>query len=147
MGRWLAIISDLHISEGALDDCDEELEDQFVSFLDSLRRSCNPCELIINGDFLDFVQATPWSGGGLEGSTVEGIPLCFTEDQSIEKLKAIAKGHPRIFAAIRTFLTPCDNRLVVLPGNHDPDFFMAARSGAVRRFSLPRSDGSTLFLS
>jgi UDP-2,3-diacylglucosamine pyrophosphatase LpxH len=123
MSRWLAIISDLHISEGILDDCDEELEGHFVSFIESLHRSADPCELIINGDFLDFVQAAPWSGHELEGSTAEGIPLCFTESQSVEKLKAIEKSHRPIFAAIRTFLTRDGNRLVILPGNHDPDFY------------------------
>lgn len=123
MSRCLAIISDLHISEGTLDDCDEELENHFVSFLESLRRRPGSCELIINGDFLDFVQATPWSGGELEDSTGEGVPLCFTENQSVEKLTAIEKGHPLIFEAIRTFLMPEDNRLVILPGNHDPDFY------------------------
>lgn len=122
MSRRLVIISDLHISEGALDDCDREIEGHFVSFIESLGDG-HHCELVINGDFLDFVQATPWSGSDLEGSTAAGVALCFTEDQSLAKLKAIIKGHPQIFEALRGFLKRAENRLVILPGNHDPDFY------------------------
>jgi hypothetical protein len=80
--------------------------------------------LVINGDFLDFVQAAPWWGRALEGETAEGLPLCFTERQSADKFEAIRRAHPRVFDALGRFLTTNENNLlVVLPGNHDPDFF------------------------
>ena len=124
MDRWLAVISDLHISEGMLDDFGHELEGHLIAFLDWLANHPEPAELVINGDFLDFVQASPWSGSSLEDTTMEGIPLCFSELQSVEKLDAIQRAHPQTFAAMRAFLSArADNRLVILPGNHDPDFF------------------------
>lgn len=123
MDRWLAIISDLHISEGQLDDFDDELEAQLTAFLEWLGSRPEPAELVINGDFLDFVQASPWSGRSLEGQTAEGYPLCFTEQQSCEKLVNIKAAHPQTFAALGNFLSREQNRLVILPGNHDPDFF------------------------
>jgi UDP-2,3-diacylglucosamine pyrophosphatase LpxH len=124
MNRWLAVISDLHISEGALDDFDAELESHLISFLEWLGARPEPAELVVNGDFLDFVQASPWTGDDLEASTAGGVPLCFTQDHSVQKLDAIRKAHPQIFGALKGFLsTNKSNRLVLLPGNHDPDFF------------------------
>ncbi|HVR58100.1 MAG TPA: hypothetical protein VMT72_14890 [Pseudolabrys sp.] len=124
MDRWLFIISDLHISVGDLDDFDPELEGHLVDFLSSLCDRLEPVELILNGDFLDFVQAPPWSGNDLESATSADIPLCFTEEQSVLKLSAIQAAHGRTFDALRKFLSANENNiLVILPGNHDPDFF------------------------
>lgn len=124
MSRWIFVISDLHIGEGQLDDFDKELEDHLVSFIQSLGLKQEPVELVINGDFIDFVQATPWLGADLESTTDEGIPLCFTEAQSVAKFLMIKAAHEPVFLALRDFLTlRYDNRLVVLPGNHDADLF------------------------
>ena len=90
MARKLISISDLHISAQALDDFDTEIEDQLVGFLAELGSGSDSVELVINGDFLDFVQAPPAEGGELEAiSSAEGQPLCFTERQSLRKLENI----------------------------------------------------------
>src|SRR5262245_27232946 len=115
------VISDLHVSAGKLDDCDPEIEEHLCRFLESLRSGT---ELIINGDFLDFAQAPPEAGSDLESQTAANIPLCFTEDQSTTKLKAIIHAHPAVFTSLGEFLArSLDSRLTILPGNHDPDFF------------------------
>lgn len=120
----LVVISDLHVGAGPLDDCDDELESNLVSFLDHLCTKDGAVELVINGDFMDFAQAEPWEGPELESESSSGIPLCFTEDQSIAKLEAIAQEHEPIFRALSDFLSSDpDNRLVILPGNHDVDLF------------------------
>src|SRR5713226_7161208 len=94
MARKLITISDLHISAGALDDFDGELEGHFVRFLeDDLARRPDAVELAINGDFLDFVQAPPFAGPNLEAQTVDKTALCFTQAQSREKFAAIQKAH------------------------------------------------------
>ena len=118
------IVSDLHIGAGPLDNCDPELETHIVRFLQEHLTHLAPLELIVNGDLFDFVQTPPFQGSDLESASSDDIPLCFTEDQSLTKLCAIADAHPQIFSALRTFLdTHADNTLVVLPGNHDADFF------------------------
>jgi len=121
----IIVVSDLHISSGKLDDFDSELEGHFVRFLkDDLARRPYPVELVINGDFLDFVQAPPYSGPDLQAQSTEKLPLCFTQDQSREKLAAIHGAHRPTFQALQSFLaSKSNNSLVVLPGNHDPDFF------------------------
>lgn len=124
MHKYVAVISDLHVGEGVLDDFDSELENHLVNYLEWLASQREPSELIINGDFLDFAQASPWRGNELESTTTDGVPLCFTEEHSVSKFLAILQAHPKVFAALRDFLSVRDgNRLVILPGNHDVDFF------------------------
>src|SRR5262245_12398543 len=120
----LVVISDLHISAGALDDCDSVLEALLVDFLVSLTRRSTAVELVINGDFLDFVQAPPWQGPELSATSPDGVPLCFTQAQSLEKLDAIVGAHPRVFRGLRDFVAAdTRNRITILPGNHDADLY------------------------
>ena len=80
---------------------------------------------MINGDFLDFAQAPPWQGNDLESLSQDAqLPLCFTEEQSCIKLAAIMAAHPSFVASLNGFLAARpENRLTILPGNHDADFF------------------------
>jgi len=130
----VVVISDLHVSAGALDDCDQALERHFVSFCTELASGKNAVELVINGDFLDFVQAPPWRNSDLvhsglfDSTTLEsemsGLPLCFTQKQSVQKLASVALAHKGIFSALGEFLSANPHsRLTILPGNHDADFF------------------------
>ena len=125
----ILVISDLHISAGALDDCDRELEEALVRFLAYASSVGDDRELVINGDFLDFVQAPPAEGRALEDEAVDPHttrkePVCFTERQSLVKLRAMVAAHSPIFNALGGFLRArTGNRITLLPGNHDPDFF------------------------
>lgn len=123
MIKRLVIISDLHIGAGPLDDCDEILEQHLVAFLLFLVESHPYCHLVINGDFLDFVQASPWEDKNFESETDDGTPLCFTEPQSLSKLNEILKAHEKFFDALSYFLGTGNNKLTIVPGNHDVDFF------------------------
>ena len=120
----LIVISDLHIGAGPLDDFDTRMELEFVAFLRDLEGRVEPIELIINGDFLEFVQAEPWADADLSGKSHNGLLLCFTEAQSLAKLSSIVRLHPSVFAALGGFLKANPgHRIVVMPGNHDADFF------------------------
>jgi hypothetical protein len=50
---------------------------------------------VINGDFLDFVQAEPWQSPDFESETPDGVPLCFTQEQSLQKLESILSATQR----------------------------------------------------
>lgn len=129
----IVVVSDLHIASGPLDDCDAELQNHFESFIESLCQAQTDVELVLNGDFLDFVQAEPWSGSDLESVSDDNIPLCFTEEQSLAKLESIHSAHGAVFTALRAFLQARpNNRITVLPGNHDADFYW---EGVRRRFA------------
>ena len=117
------VISDLHIGAGLLDDCDSELENCLISFLEQQSSASTAVELVINGDFLDFAQAEPWEGPDFE-TEHEGVPLCYTENQSSLKLENIVAKHGPIFKGLGNFLgANRENSVVILPGNHDADFF------------------------
>jgi len=119
----LIVISDLHVGAGKLDDCDSELENALIDFLKDLSNDPSSIQLVIDGDFLDFAQSNPWQRDDLEAVTPAGTPLCFTEEQSLQKLREIIKAHTAIFDALSEFLRSTNHELVVLPGNHDVDFF------------------------
>ena len=117
------VISDLHIGAGLLDDCDSELESCLISFLREQSSNDNAVELVINGDFLDFAQAEPWESPDFE-TEYEGLPLCYTQKQSTLKFEKIVAAHGAIFKALGDFLgANSENTIVILPGNHDADFF------------------------
>jgi hypothetical protein len=103
----IIVVSDLHISAAALDDFDLELEGHFVRFLeDDLAHRPYAVELVVNGDFLDFVQAPPYVGRNLQSQSKEELPLCFTQPQSREKLAAIYTAHEPTFRALRRSSPP-----------------------------------------
>jgi UDP-2,3-diacylglucosamine pyrophosphatase LpxH len=130
----LIVISDLHMGSGQIDDFEPEIEQKFVNFLQEWRSKYDAIELVINGDLLDFVQASPYKEKDLRDKSPEGVPLCFTENQSCQKLDAIYKDHKRSFEALGAFLSyRRQNRVVVLPGNHDADFYWKSIQTKFRR--------------
>lgn len=123
LGR-IVVISDVHVGGGELDDFTAELQEHLVRFLSELSVLTEPVELVINGDFFDFATAEPWDDAQLESQTADGMPLCFTEAQSCQKLEMIIRGHQAIFDALARFLVSGPRRQVtMLPGNHDADLF------------------------
>jgi UDP-2,3-diacylglucosamine pyrophosphatase LpxH len=131
----ILVISDLHLASGQLDDFDRELEGALVEFFGKVSSEKKGTELVINGDFLDFVQAEPWQSPEYESETSAGVPLCFTEHQSLQKLKTILETHSKTFCALSDLLKSENiKRLTILPGNHDADLFWPkVRAELVRR--------------
>lgn len=110
----LYIISDLHLCDGGpLEDFRPEDERALVAFLFRISR-LPAATLIINGDFIDFVQIQPrpqmWYNATL-GST---------EDESLEKLELAVRAHAPIFDALRRFVAH-GHSLRFHAGNHDID--------------------------
>ncbi len=109
------IVSDMHLGAGDyLDDFDQD--ENFGSFLEAIggRRGS---ELVLNGDFIDFAAVTLEEGSGRPFSR-----LGCTERESLAKLERVLEAHPSVFASLRRFVAR-DNRLVLVPGNHDIDLF------------------------
>jgi len=109
------IVSDLHLGDGSpLDDFDQD--ENFRRFLEEAGER-RRAELIINGDFLDFANLK------LEKESVKPFSrMGNTEEESLEKLEMILRGHPLVFKGLRSFLDK-GHRLVIIPGNHDVDLF------------------------
>ncbi len=126
-------MSDLHLGAGDyLDDFDQD--GSFIAFLDTVagRRGT---ELIINGDFIDFVAVN------LEkASTRPFSRLGATEGESLAKLERVLEAHGDFFTALRAFMEK-GHRVVLVPGNHDVDLFWPrVRDRLLEVLGMPDSD-------
>jgi UDP-2,3-diacylglucosamine pyrophosphatase LpxH len=115
MAKTRYIVSDLHLGAGDyLDEFDQD--ESFAHLLEAIGKR-RGSELIINGDFIDFVAVT------LEkDSTSPFSRLGCTEDESLRKLERVLEAHHSFLGALRLFMEK-GNRLVLVPGNHDIDLF------------------------
>jgi UDP-2,3-diacylglucosamine pyrophosphatase LpxH len=143
----LLVVSDLHLSQGCDPETgktsrleDFFRDDAFARFLryhegirDQPRFGGRPWLLILNGDLFDFLQVVSLPEDGMPLRTVRGVDdrselsaserahgLGTTAGESAWKLKQIARGHPRFFAALGWFVAH-GNRVLVVRGNHDVD--------------------------
>jgi UDP-2,3-diacylglucosamine pyrophosphatase LpxH len=143
------VISDLHLGMGRLRDGSwHKLEDfmydeQFKRYLDFIARDGGD-ELIINGDWIDFMQLEPFAyQAGLFSE--DGHQLGWTEDDSLKKLEncVAENAHKPFFDDLRSFLQDTKVRLTIMMGNHDPDLFWPKVQQRVREL-LGSTDQSKL---
>lgn len=145
----LLIVSDLHLCEGfdpktgrfsRLEDF--LYDDAFARFLryhetikNQPRFGGRPWLLIFNGDLMDFMQVVSLPTDGRLLRLVRGVEkhrelppeerdygLGTTAPESEWKLARIARGHQGFFAVLGWFIA-CGNRVVVVKGNHDAEFY------------------------
>jgi UDP-2,3-diacylglucosamine pyrophosphatase LpxH len=120
--KVILVISDLHLSAGKmfkgkrnlLEDFhyDNELID-FLKYYSSGDYKDVPVELVINGDFLDFL-AVPY---------VEYYDDEFwSEKAALAKLKMILAAHTGVIEALKQFLVHPDKNIIYIIGNHDAEF-------------------------
>lgn len=113
------VISDLHLGKGRVleNGGTNSLEEfyygekliEFIDFYSSgTYRECD-VELIINGDFLNFLQVD-YRGHFL---------TVITETIALDVLKSIVKGHPGVFKALASFASKPGNSVTYVVGNHD----------------------------
>ncbi len=110
----VVIVSDLHLCDGGRrEDFQPDDESALVSLVDELAKH-TPLELVINGDFIDFVQIQPrpemWFGDRFDAS----------EHESVEKLECALSAHGPVFDALRRF-TRAGGLVRFNYGNHDID--------------------------
>lgn len=113
------IISDLHLGlgrtlpDGSTNSLEEfYFDEKLIEFLHYYSsgeyRDCD-VELVINGDFLNFLQID-YRGHFL---------TVITESISLEKIKGIVTGHPGVFKALREFASGEGRSITYVVGNHD----------------------------
>ena len=112
------VISDLHLGKGRhLKSGTNPLEEfyygdklvEFIHYYSSGAFRDHDVELIINGDFLNFLQVD-YHGHFL---------TVLTESVCVEVLDSIIKGHPRVFDALADFAAKPGNVITYVVGNHD----------------------------
>ncbi|MBI5187718.1 MAG: metallophosphoesterase [Nitrospirae bacterium] len=142
----LVIISDLHLSEGwdengYLSRNEDFFFDQnFKRFLEyfsgEAKRGGFFYKLIINGDFVDFLQVVRKdllerefkNKRTIDGEKIFNDEVCNLgfgtgPAKTIWKLKHIVNGHPIFFVALATFLAE-GHKVIIIPGNHDIEWIM-----------------------
>lgn len=117
--RIKLIISDLHLGKGRLlpDGATNQLEEfyygekltEFINYYSSGTFRDAEVEIIINGDFLNFLQVD-YRGHFL---------TVVTESVALEVLKSIVQGHENVFRALKDFVSQPQNSLTYVVGNHD----------------------------
>lgn len=128
----LYIISDLHLCDGSrVEDFRADDERALVSFLFRLGRSTGTT-LVINGDFIDFVQIQPrpqmWFNATLDAS----------EAESLEKLERALLAHAPVFDALSRFVAS-GHQLRFHAGNHDIDLLWPRVQQRLRERIAPRA--------
>jgi len=113
------VISDLHLGKGRLHPGGgvNSLEEfyfgeklvEFIHYYSSGAFSDYEVELIINGDFLNFLQVD-YRGHFL---------TVLTEGVCLEILKSILDGHRNVFTALGNFARKKGNMITYIVGNHD----------------------------
>ena len=122
--KTFLVISDLHLGAGYfykghvnnLEDFnnDQELV-QFFQYYSTGAYKNQEVEVIINGDFIDFL-AIPY---------VNYFDDKFWSDEaSVEKLEIIMKGHPEVFSEMRRFVSSEKKKITYIIGNHDAELQM-----------------------
>ncbi len=123
MNRIKLVISDCHLSAGLNFESrknphedfffDEEMVEFFDFFSNGKYGDGCETELIINGDYLDFLNV-PYRGEFEE---------VITEQFALYKLECILAGHPKVVAALRRFAAKPGKSITYNIGNHDADLF------------------------
>ncbi|MNJ92572.1 Calcineurin-like phosphoesterase superfamily domain protein [compost metagenome] len=113
------IVSDLHLGKGrllqggGLNSLEEfyygEKLVEFIHFYSTGSYRDYEVELIVNGDFLNFLQCD------YRGHFLSVI----TEGVSLEIMKEIVKGHQNVFKALAEFAAKPGNSITYIVGNHD----------------------------
>ncbi|MEO8398497.1 MAG: hypothetical protein ABI550_01650 [Ignavibacteriaceae bacterium] len=129
---------------------------RFIQFLNSNKNKTNAA-LIINGDFIDFMRISSFPNFDYEFEnwkndlSLIGINkmqeelknsindkekkygLKTNDYKSVWKLKRVITGHPEVFNALADWLKK-GNKIIILKGNHDLEFFWLAVRNYLRLF-------------
>ncbi len=151
------ILSDLHLGAGQADQGPNYLEDfvndeQFVQFLQQIlhesERDQREIELIINGDFFEFLQVPATDRYNPETIYPGEAYLDSSEEASVKRLNIILEGHPRLFDALSDFMhvgVP-QRRITVIKGNHDVNLYWPRAKNRLREALGASGTRSSLLL-
>jgi UDP-2,3-diacylglucosamine pyrophosphatase LpxH len=127
--RITLIVSDLHMGDGNPGDDFVDDKHQFADFVRGQATTpeggAGQIELIINGDFLEFVQVCP------QAYSLNSPDYWCSEEESVAKLERILRGHVDVFEALKQFQRT-GNRVTLFAGNHDVDLYWPEVQARIR---------------
>jgi len=130
------VISDTHIGAGGGEQ-GNNLEDfisdaDFVRWIQTLVKESNrddiDMELIINGDWIEFLQIPAVNKFEPYRLYETGDYTSYTEEEALQRLEIIHGWHPGVFLGLSDFLNqgPPRRTVTILFGNHDPEVVYSA---------------------
>lgn len=100
------ILSDVHLApKGPLNVFADG--QAMVGFLRYLKAEKQPTELLLGGDFFDFLQCPEYSG--------------FDAQKAPDRLRAILDDNEDVSNALKDFASAANHEVTILTGNHDPE--------------------------
>ncbi len=131
--KFKVIISDLHIGPGdttatnPLEDftADAAFARLLADVISESTQTDNAAELIINGDFLEFLQVPAVDNFDPQATYSPAAYRDTSAVASVKRLRIIIANHPQIFTALADFLHPDPpvRRVTILNGNHDVNLY------------------------
>ena len=120
--RQIIVISDLHLGEGKDTNTglwypmeDFRWPKQFAQFLEKIDLDGkNKTDLIVNGDLFDL-----WQSQTNDCQYKQNKNFGCTEEESLSRLERVVKAHQIELQALGKFVMNKENRLIIIPGNHD----------------------------
>lgn len=151
------VLSDLHLNAGNSRAGRNSHENglaaaQVVRFLRTIiqesEQTGQEIELIINGDFLDFLQVPAVKGYHPTASYPLDVYLDSSETASILRLDNIYNSHRPVFEALANFMqiTVPQRRLTIIKGTHDVHFFWPRVKSRLRELLNASGTRSSLLL-
>lgn len=120
--RQIVIISDLHMGEGRDKNTGQwyPTEDfrwpvQFSQFLERIdRNGRGRTDLIVAGDLFEL-----WQSRASDCKAERNADFGCTETEALDRLKRVISAHEYELNALGRFAKRGDNRIILIPGNHD----------------------------
>lgn len=131
--RLRIFISDTHFGPGKADGHWHNYEDarwapEFAAFLDEMNRlGQGKADLILNGDTFELWQSLDPNDCTVPANKNLGC----TQEGALKRLQRVIQFHQPELDAIGKFAKSGDNRVVVVPGNHDAALLFDGVAGAV----------------
>jgi UDP-2,3-diacylglucosamine pyrophosphatase LpxH len=133
-GKLKFVVSDFHLGAGPPDISENPFEDfvadeAFAHFLETLRiesdRDNKEVELIINGDFFEFLQVPAVDEYDPRHPYPTEAYHDSSQTSSIKRLDLITAGHPLVFDALADFphVEAPRRRMTLIKGNHDVNLY------------------------
>jgi UDP-2,3-diacylglucosamine pyrophosphatase LpxH len=128
------VLSDLHLGAGHIDQNGNPLEDFTADeglanllhdiWLES-QRDQREVELIINGDFFEFLQVPAVDVYNPDTNYPSEAYLDSSQEASIKRLNIITQDHPEVFNALSDFIhvERPQRRITIIKGNHDVNLY------------------------
>jgi UDP-2,3-diacylglucosamine pyrophosphatase LpxH len=142
-GKLKIVVSDFHLGAGPPDTSQNPLEDfvadeDFALFLETIRaesdRDHKEVELIINGDFFEFLQVPAVHEFDPHRTYPPEAYYDSSQESSIKRLDIITAGHPAVFDALSDFIQveAPRRRMTLIKGNHDVNLYWPGVKGRLR---------------